>query len=175
MRRSTCCVLVELFGSWLSSFGQSAPKFTTPQIVATFQRLNQTGEIPPTTIYTPKNCGTFRKCQSKHTVDRLNLQPAVRSGQITAGLARYPWLRSPVVRRFAGIYLAQLRTRGASRPQTPTGKAFWGLTQPSESSAATSREEVSIDDQVNLRVGEFFSSRHEYCYFHLIVGEAAGV
>jgi len=85
MRRSTCCVLVELFGSWLSSFGQSAPKFTTPQIVATFQRLNQTGEIPPTTIYTPKNCGTFRKCQSKHTVDRLNLQPAVRSGQITAG------------------------------------------------------------------------------------------
>jgi len=64
MRRSTCCVLVELFGSWLRSFGQSTPKFTTPQIVATFQRLNQTGEIPPTTIYTPKNCGTFRKCQS---------------------------------------------------------------------------------------------------------------
>jgi hypothetical protein len=60
MRRSTCCLLVVLFGSWLSTLGQSAPKFTTPQIVATFQRLNQIGEISPTTIYTPKNWGTFR-------------------------------------------------------------------------------------------------------------------
>ena len=60
MRRSTCCLLVVLFGSWLSSFGQKAPKFTTPQIVATFQRLNQTADISPTTIYTPANWGTFR-------------------------------------------------------------------------------------------------------------------
>ena len=27
--------------------------------MATFQRLKQTAEIPPTTIYTPKNWGTF--------------------------------------------------------------------------------------------------------------------
>jgi hypothetical protein len=60
MRRSTCCLLVVLLGSWLSSLGQSAPKFTTPQIVATFQRLNQTNEIKPVTIYTPQRWGTFR-------------------------------------------------------------------------------------------------------------------
>jgi hypothetical protein len=60
MRRSTCCLLVVLFGSWLSSFGQSAPKLTSPKIVATFQRLGLTADLPPTTIYTPKNWGTFR-------------------------------------------------------------------------------------------------------------------
>jgi hypothetical protein len=60
MRNATCCLLVVLFGSWSSSLGQNAPKFTTPQIVATFQRLGQTAEIPPTTIYTPKNWATFR-------------------------------------------------------------------------------------------------------------------
>jgi hypothetical protein len=58
--RRTCYLLVVLFGAWSSSLGQSAPKFTTPQIVATFHRLGQTAEIPPTTIYTPKNWGTFR-------------------------------------------------------------------------------------------------------------------
>jgi hypothetical protein len=60
MRRATCCLLVVLFGSWSSSFGQSAPKFTTPQIVATFERLGQTKEIKPVTIYTPPHWGTFR-------------------------------------------------------------------------------------------------------------------
>jgi hypothetical protein len=60
MRRSTCCLLVLLFGCWLSSFGQSAPKLTSPKIVATFQRLGLTADLPPTTIYTPKNWGTFR-------------------------------------------------------------------------------------------------------------------
>src|SRR5579863_7213603 len=55
MRRSTCCLLVILFGSWLSSFGQSTPKLTSPKIVATFQRLGLTADLPPTTIYTPKN------------------------------------------------------------------------------------------------------------------------
>ena len=58
--RRTCYLLVVLFGAWSSSLGQSVPKFTTPQIVATFHRLGQTAEIPPTTIYTPKNWGTFR-------------------------------------------------------------------------------------------------------------------
>jgi hypothetical protein len=58
--RRTCCLLVVLFGSWLSSFGQSSPQLTSPKIVATFERLNQTAEIPPTTIYTPKNWATFR-------------------------------------------------------------------------------------------------------------------
>jgi hypothetical protein len=60
LRRSTCCLLVVLFGSWLSSFGQSAPKLTSPKIVATFERLNQTARIGQTTIYTPKTWGTFR-------------------------------------------------------------------------------------------------------------------
>ena len=60
MRNATCCLLVVLFGSWSSTLGQSAPKFTTPLIVATFQRLNQTAGIAMTTIYTPKNWGTFR-------------------------------------------------------------------------------------------------------------------
>jgi hypothetical protein len=60
MRRATCCLLVSLLGSWLSSFGQTAPKFATPRIVATFERLGQTAEIAPTIIYTPKKWGTFR-------------------------------------------------------------------------------------------------------------------
>src|ERR1700680_3891972 len=60
MRRSTCCLLVVLFGSWSSSLGQSAPKLTYPKIVATFHRFGLTAELPPTTIYTPKNWGTFR-------------------------------------------------------------------------------------------------------------------
>jgi hypothetical protein len=59
MRRAIC-LLAFLFGSWSSGLGQSAPKFTTPRIVATFQRLGQTANIPPTTIYRPKNWGTFR-------------------------------------------------------------------------------------------------------------------
>jgi len=57
-----------------------------------------------------------------------------------------------------------------SLSRTTEVTTLWGLGQP-----PTSCEEISIDDQVNLRVGEFFSSRYEYCYFHLIVGEAAGV
>src|SRR5580658_9248670 len=60
MRNATCCLLVMLFGSWSSSLGQNAPKLTTPQIVATFQRLNLTHDIHLTTIYTPTNWGTFR-------------------------------------------------------------------------------------------------------------------
>jgi hypothetical protein len=60
MRNATYCLLVVLFGSWSNSLGQNAPKFTTPQIVATFQRLNQTKEIKPFTIYTPSQWGTFR-------------------------------------------------------------------------------------------------------------------
>jgi hypothetical protein len=58
--RRICCLLVILFGSSSSSLGQSAPKFTTPRIVATFERLGQTGDISPITIYTPKKWGTFR-------------------------------------------------------------------------------------------------------------------
>src|SRR5437899_2746716 len=58
MRRAT--LLVFLSVSWASSLAQRAPKFTTPQIVATFQRLNQTTTIPRTTIYTPTTSGTFR-------------------------------------------------------------------------------------------------------------------
>jgi hypothetical protein len=60
MRRSTCLLLVVLFGSWLSSFGQTAPKLRYPKIVATFERVGQTDKIPPTTIYTPPKWGTFR-------------------------------------------------------------------------------------------------------------------
>ena len=60
MRRATFLLLVFLSVSWASSLGQSAPKLTTPQIVATFQRLNQTKEIKPVTLYTPPQWGTFR-------------------------------------------------------------------------------------------------------------------
>jgi hypothetical protein len=60
MRNATFCLLVVLLGSWSSSLGQSAPNFRSPRIVATFERLGQTAEIPPTTIYTPKHWGTFR-------------------------------------------------------------------------------------------------------------------
>ena len=60
MRNATCCLLVVLFGSWSSSLGQNAPTLTSPMIVATFQRLNQTTTIPRTTIYTPTTSGTFR-------------------------------------------------------------------------------------------------------------------
>ena len=60
MRRSTCCLLAILFGSWLSSFAQSAPRLTSPKIVATFERLDLTNEMKPVTIYTPPQWGTFR-------------------------------------------------------------------------------------------------------------------
>ena len=60
MRNATCCLLVVLFGSWSSSLGQNAPTLTSPIIVATFERLNQTTTIHPTAIYTPKVSGTFR-------------------------------------------------------------------------------------------------------------------
>jgi hypothetical protein len=60
MRRATFFLLVFLCGLWSVSLGQNAPKFTTPQIVATFQRLGQTKEIKPVTIYTPPQWGTFR-------------------------------------------------------------------------------------------------------------------
>src|SRR5580704_5037807 len=60
MRNAICCLLVVLFGLGLSSFGQSAPKFTSPRIVATFQRLNQTTGIPGTLLFTPQDWGTFR-------------------------------------------------------------------------------------------------------------------
>lgn len=43
-----------------ASLGQRAPKFTQPRIVATFERLGLTAELPPITIYTPKTWGTFR-------------------------------------------------------------------------------------------------------------------
>jgi len=59
MRRATFLLLF-LSASWASSLGQSAPKFTTPRIVATFERLGLTHELPPTTLYTPKTWGTFR-------------------------------------------------------------------------------------------------------------------
>ena len=59
MRYAICC-LVFLFGSWSSSFSQNAPKLTTPRIVATFERLGLTAELPPIAIYTPKTWGTFR-------------------------------------------------------------------------------------------------------------------
>ena len=59
MRRALCLLAV-LFGSWSTSFGQSAPKLTTPRILATFERLGLTAELPPTTIYRPKHWGTFR-------------------------------------------------------------------------------------------------------------------
>ena len=60
MRNAACCLLVVLFGSWSSSLGQKAPQFTTPQIVATFQRRNQTKEIKAATLYTPAAWGMFR-------------------------------------------------------------------------------------------------------------------
>jgi hypothetical protein len=60
MRNTICCLLVMLFGSWSSSLGQKAPQFTTPQIVATFERVNKTGPIPLTTLYAPPGSGMFR-------------------------------------------------------------------------------------------------------------------
>jgi len=61
MRNVTCCLLVVLFGSWSSSLGQNASrKFTSPKIVATFERLGQTHEMKPVTLYTPPQWGTFR-------------------------------------------------------------------------------------------------------------------
>ena len=59
MRRACFLLVVVLLASCLS-IGQSVPKLTSPQIVATFQRLRQTAEIPPTIIYTPQKWGTFR-------------------------------------------------------------------------------------------------------------------
>jgi hypothetical protein len=60
MRNIVCCLLVVLFGSWSNSLGQSAPKFTSPRIVATFERIGQTGPIPVTTILVPPYWGTFQ-------------------------------------------------------------------------------------------------------------------
>jgi hypothetical protein len=60
MRRATILSLIFLAVSWVSGFGQSAPKFTSPKIVATFQRLNRTTEIHPTAIYKPSSWGMFR-------------------------------------------------------------------------------------------------------------------
>ena len=60
MRNAICCLLVVLFGSWSNSLGQNAPTLTSPILVATFHRYGLTSALPPTTIYTPKNWGTFR-------------------------------------------------------------------------------------------------------------------
>jgi hypothetical protein len=60
MRRATLSLLLFLGGLWSVSLGQRVPKFTTPRIVATFERFGVTGAISPTTIYTPKSWGTFR-------------------------------------------------------------------------------------------------------------------
>src|SRR5579885_1744483 len=60
MRNATLCLAVVLLGSWTSTFAQGKPKFTSPQIVATFQRFGLTANLPTTTIYTPKKWGTFR-------------------------------------------------------------------------------------------------------------------
>jgi hypothetical protein len=67
MRRSTCCLLVVVFGSWLSSFGQSASKtpskaapWSFPRVVARFKLLGQTRAITPTTVFVTKTWGTFR-------------------------------------------------------------------------------------------------------------------
>jgi hypothetical protein len=73
--RRTLCLLVVLFGLLSTSLGQTAPKFTSPRIVATFHRLGQTAEIPPTTIYTPRNWGTFRvSIVMVGTMDNQNYQ-----------------------------------------------------------------------------------------------------
>ena len=61
MRRTTLFLLVFLSVAGASSRGQQhRPRILTPQIVATFERLGRTSEIPPTTIYTPPQQGTFR-------------------------------------------------------------------------------------------------------------------
>jgi hypothetical protein len=60
MRNATFCLLLVVLASWPNAVGQNGPKFTSPRIVATFERLGQTGEIPPTVIYTPEHWGTFR-------------------------------------------------------------------------------------------------------------------
>jgi hypothetical protein len=61
MRKSTLCFLLVLLSSW-SAYGQAPTKHkpTFPQIVATFQRLGQNGEISPTSLFTPKRWGTFQ-------------------------------------------------------------------------------------------------------------------
>jgi len=60
MRNVTCCLLVILFGSCLSSLGQKTSKLTSPQIVATYQRLNRTGAIDRAVLYDPALWGIFR-------------------------------------------------------------------------------------------------------------------
>ena len=60
MRRAMCLLIVVLGFSCCASLGQNAPKLSSPKIVATFHRFGLTAALPPTTIYTPKNWGTFR-------------------------------------------------------------------------------------------------------------------
>jgi hypothetical protein len=61
VRKPTLFFLLVLLGS-VASYGQAPAKHkpTFPQIVARFERLNQTGPISPTTIFTPTHCGTFQ-------------------------------------------------------------------------------------------------------------------
>jgi hypothetical protein len=112
MRNATCCLLVVLFGSWSSSLGQNAPKFTTPQIVATFERLGLTAELPPTTIYTPKDWGTFRiSIVMVGTVANGQVNPYWEGGlQFTDGAG----LNRPSFQTFAAELATDIRRTAAA-------------------------------------------------------------
>jgi hypothetical protein len=84
MRRSTCCLLVLLFGSWLSGSGQSAPRLTSPKIVATFERLGLTNGMKTVRIYTPPQWGTFRV-----SVVMVSTAPAGSNGEFWYGYLQY--------------------------------------------------------------------------------------
>ena len=109
MRNVTCCLLVVLFGSWSSSLGQSAPKFTSPKIVATFERLGQTNEIKPVTIYTPPQWGTFR-------ISVVMVLTVKGGGEFWYG---YPQFVDAAGLNFGGEYVVALST---SVPQTASAE-----------------------------------------------------
>ena len=59
MRSATCCLLVVLFGSWSSSLGQKAPKFTTSRIVERSSDSDRRETSSPPQPTHPRNEGPF--------------------------------------------------------------------------------------------------------------------
>jgi hypothetical protein len=58
--RNTLRLLVILWGAMGVSFGQTATASGLPQVVATFQRFNQTGPISMDRVWVPAESGIYR-------------------------------------------------------------------------------------------------------------------
>src|SRR5438128_12652132 len=91
----------------------------------------------------------FRKCQSKHLVDRLNPQPALRSGRITAG---YPVTRAQLPKgadqlrcQARAIKLRHLQTRVLTVAKAASGREFLHRSFPAAYSRINGLRVANLD------------------------------